>query len=410
MTVRWNQTTRRVVAVVLIALTAAFLWFARDLFFPLVLAGLIAYLLNPFVDYVDEHSPLPRSGAVTLVFVVVLVVVLLLAALLLPDLVAQFRDSSQELQSSLEAVEGLVVTLEAQFRALLPDGLAGDGQLGIQPLVDDLVQEIQARINETLRATRVVGLVQSTTNSVVWGLVTLVTAFYLLKDWARLRDWLFGLAPRASRKDVRRLYVEIRRVWQLYLRGQLRLMIFVGGLCVIGGLLVGLPGAVLLGVMAGVLDIIPSLGPTIAMILATIVAFAVGSTILPISNFWFALLVLGIYSAIQLVENIWLRPQIMGSSVRLHPGVVFVAFFTAIMLSGIVLALLIVPLVGTAFVIGRYVRCRMLGIPPWDDAGPSQPPLPEPRGVVETAVPAVQAGEEPVAGAEGGGSVEAAGD
>lgn len=378
MTVRWNQTTRRVVAVLLVALSVALLWYLRELFFPLVLAGFLAYLLNPLVDYVDERTPLPRSGAVTLVFLVVLVVVVLLAALLLPDLVAQLRDSSEELQRSLEAVEALIAALEAELRRVLPAGLAGEsGDLGIQLLLADLVQEIQLRINQTLQAERMVVLVQSTTNNVVWALVTLVTAFYLLKDWARLRDWLFGLAPRASRRDVRRLYVEVRRVWQLYLRGQLRLMIFVGGLCVLGGLLVGLPGAVLLGVMAGVLDIIPSLGPTIAMVLATIVAFAVGSTILPISTFWFAVLVLGIYAAIQLVENIWLRPQIMGSSVRLHPGVVFVAFFTAIMLSGIVLALLIVPLVGTAFVVGRYVRCRMLGIPPWDGDVPTQPALPE---------------------------------
>jgi len=120
-----------------------------------------------------------------------------------------------------------------------------------------------------------------------------------------------------------------------------------------------------LGLLAGLLDLIPSLGPTATMVVAALVAWFEGSTYLPLSNAWFTLVVIALYTLVQLVENVWLHPRIMERSLRLHPGLVFVAVVGALTLAGALVALIIVPLIGSTIVVGRYVHRKMLGLEPW---------------------------------------------
>ena len=82
---------------------------------------------------------------------------------------------------------------------------------------------------------------------------------------------------------------------------------------------IGLPGAFAFAVLAGLFDIFLSVGPLIVTVIAGIVAFVAGSTYLPLSNFWFMVLVVAVYSAIQLFENAWLRPRPLALS-RSGPG------------------------------------------------------------------------------------------
>jgi hypothetical protein len=142
------------------------------------------------------------------------------------------------------------------------------------------------------------------------------------------------------------------------------------------GSLVGLPDALLIGILAGALDVIPSLGPIIALVIATLVALFQGSYYLALSNIWFALLVFGLFFLIQIVENIWLRPRILSHSLRLHPALVFVAIIGALALAGVVAALVIVPVIKSSEVLGSYLIRRMLGLDPWTDWVPEGTPTP----------------------------------
>jgi predicted PurR-regulated permease PerM len=89
--------------------------------------------------------------------------------------------------------------------------------------------------------------VRGATSNGVWVLVILVTTYYLLRDWERLREWLVRLAPEAYQPDVRRLHQEIKDIWQAYLRGQLLVMLLVGILTGLASAALGLPGAATLG-------------------------------------------------------------------------------------------------------------------------------------------------------------------
>jgi predicted PurR-regulated permease PerM len=188
-----------------------------------------------------------------------------------------------------------------------------------------------------------------------------------MTDWAEIREWLLGLAPENSRHDIRHLYWNIRSVWLNYLRGQIVLMLIVGMVFTIIYLLIGLPGAIIVGALTGLLTLIPDVGPLIGTIVAVIVALLKGSTYLPISNLFFALLVIATYGVLIAIKNVWLRPFIMGRSVRMHEGLVFVGILGAVIYEGILGALIVVPVMASIGVLGRYIRSRMLGIPPFPD-------------------------------------------
>ena len=131
------------------------------------------------------------------------------------------------------------------------------------------------------------------------------------------------------------------------------------------GWLIGLPGAVILGLLTGLFSLVPEIGPLVAGALAAIVALSEGSTLLPLSNGWFALLVIGLYLLLINFKNIWLRPRVMGRSVNLNEGLVFVAIIAAVIFGGVLGALIIVPVLASAIVIGRYLRARILGLDPF---------------------------------------------
>jgi predicted PurR-regulated permease PerM len=351
----WSKATRYLVLIIVLMGLVWLLFAVRALIGPLVIAALLAYVLNPAVTLIINRTKLSHNLSASLVYLLFLAVLVALLVIFVPVVISQAKSLATELKG---------------FGAQLEDALASPVTfLGFDLSFDDLLAELQEISSPLLKPDRILRVLRATTTNLTWILVALVTTYYLLRDWERLREWLIRLAPEAYQSDVRQLHEEIKGVWQAYLRGQLLLMLLVGVLTGLGSAAVGLPGAVALGLLAGVLELIPSLGPTATAVVAAIVAWFEGSACLPLSNAWFTVVVIALYGLIQLVENVWLHPRIMGRSLRLHPGLVFVAVVGALALAGALVALIIVPLIGSAVVAGRYIRCRVLGLEKQGPAG-----------------------------------------
>jgi predicted PurR-regulated permease PerM len=215
-------------------------------------------------------------------------------------------------------------------------------------------------------------LLETTSVSFLWFLVIIVSVHLFMTEWPRMRDWLVELAPPAYHNDMRELYKRLRRVWMAYLRGQIVLMIIVGIVFTIAWLIIGIPGALVLGMLAGLFTLVPDVGPFIAVALATGVALLEGSSWIPLPNFWVAGLVLIVYLVLINLKNFWLRPYIMGRSVHMNEALIFIAIMIATILGGIMGALLIVPVLASVVVIFEYLRRRVLGLPPFIDDGSKQ--------------------------------------
>jgi len=186
-----------------------------------------------------------------------------------------------------------------------------------------------------------------------------------LMDGYRVIPWLVRIVPDDYRPDFEHLAAQLRHVWSDYLRSQLAFMFVVGLVDSIVWLAVGLPGAIFLGFLTGLTSFVHEIGAIVSGVLSVGVALFVGSHFLPMSNFWFAVLVLGLYLLLTGIKNVWLRPVIVGRHVHLHSGIVFVIILAALIIYGALAAFIAVPVFVSLLVIGRYIRRRILSLPPF---------------------------------------------
>ena len=149
-------------------------------------------------------------------------------------------------------------------------------------------------------------------------------------------------------------------------------MVIVGVVFTIAWLILGIPGALVLGVLAGLFTLVPDVGPFLAMVLAAGVALLEGSTWIPLSNLWVTGIVILVYLVLINLKNFFLRPYIMGRSVHMNEALVFIAILIATILKGILGALLVVPVLASVVVIAGYVQRRVLGMPAFEDDGTTQ--------------------------------------
>ena len=178
-----------------------------------------------------------------------------------------------------------------------------------------------------------------------------MTCFYALLDHEKLIKWVYQITPPSLRANLSRNLDEVNSVWKAYLRGTFSMMLFIGLLSGLGGLAVGLKNALIIGLIAGLLEMIPSLGPTIATFIAGMSAWTQGSVTLDISNLWFTILVCGIFILIQIIENTILIPRVMGKHMKLHPALVFVAIVSTLSLFGVLAGLIVIPVIGSIVVV-----------------------------------------------------------
>jgi predicted PurR-regulated permease PerM len=214
-------------------------------------------------------------------------------------------------------------------------------------------------------------LVGTTARVVTQTLFALVLAFYLLLDYRVVDRFVMAVAPLHYRSDIQRLLQQTVQAWHAFLRGQVLLGLVVGvSTAVVLGVL-GLRFALGLGVIAGVLELIPLLGPVIATALAVLVAVFQSSNWWGLAPWAFALAVLLSGVLIQQVENHVLVPRIMSRNLNMHPVAVLIAVLAGGSLLGLLGVLLAAPTLATLRIWVGYLYRKAAGLDPWP------PPPPE---------------------------------
>jgi predicted PurR-regulated permease PerM len=361
MSPNWNPSTKYIVFSLVLASIIATVYFAQPLIGPLVISGLLAFILAPLVDRLAAYRRLKRDTAVVIVYLLFLALLIAVPSIIAPLAINQVLNLSIDLLTVELQIE------EFLSRPILIGGLTVNLPVGLTQNINQLLQNF---IDQA--STGALDFIGAISSNLAWFLVILVATFFFLKDSAKLQNWLVELAPPEYHNDARRYLQELNRIWSAYLRGQITLVALITFFTSVGMAAVGLRGAVGFGILAGILDLIPSVGPLIAGIIAGLVALIFGSTYLDISNILFSLIVVAIFFFIQQVENIWWRPQIMGHHLRLHPGVVFVGVIGALTLSGVLSALVIIPLMASISVLWGYIKAKLRGEDPWAEEQPSE--------------------------------------
>ncbi|MCX7681735.1 MAG: AI-2E family transporter [Anaerolineae bacterium] len=364
---RWSAPTKRIVATVLVVLLALVIYRFRQVLPPLFIAFLIAFILDPIVDFLTARLHLSRTLATTLVFLAIIIAglgaVVIAPVTIFPAV--SFREA-------VLTVEDSIFDVLTDIGSFLSQPVQVWGYtLDLSPLYQELNTLLRSFVGSVARGT--LNVVFGVASGVLWLIVILITAFYLVKDADRIIAKLDSMPPAEYREDFIRLRQEITQVWHAFLRGQLLMCATIAVMTIAAGTAVGLPYAVVLGIIAGVMEFVPNLGPAIALVPAVLLALFKGSNFLPLSNFWFAVLVTGLYVLIQQIESNLLVPRVMGHSLNLHPLVVLIGVIIGGNLAGILGMLLAAPVLATLRVVGRYVFCRLYDLDPFAEPAEGPP-------------------------------------
>jgi predicted PurR-regulated permease PerM len=358
---RWTSTTKRTVAIFIVIAVILFISRVSAILSPIIISLILAYILSPIADLVSVRLRVKRTLAVVAVYLVLIAVLITVPALLIPALIDQIQDF-------IEGVPALVEQIGEFSEQPLS---VGNLTLDLTAVYGQASSSIQTIL--TSMGTQAINILTNIASAIIMLFFILVASFYLVKDSALIARWVEEATPPAYRHDVRELRARMTASWNAFLRGQLILMIVMGLAVGTTMALIGLPNAWLFGLLFGLLEVIPNLGPVIASVPAVLVAYFQGSTVLNISNGWFAVLVIVINFALQQLENNYLVPRIMGQSLHLHPVVVLVAAIIGAQLAGILGILLAAPVVATLRILAEYTYCRLLDLPAFpDEQVPSQ--------------------------------------
>lgn len=335
-------------------LVVAWLFYlARSALIPFFIGALLAYVLSPLVDVTARSLPfhsrreeLARATSILLLYCIGALLLVVSGILVLPGII---NDVGELIRRSPAYFEGARQQFD-QWSHLYDDL---DIPPEVRSQIDDAIGRLGGSAAQLLQGMvgRTVGFVTQTFSIVIGFFAVPFWLFYVLKDQHRGTAWFYNIWPGPLQQDVRAIGAIINHALGSYVRVQLTLAFIIGSVTAVGLLLMGVPSAIALGVIAGFTELIPVLGPIIATVIACTVTLATEPSMTP----W----VLLFFFAVQQLENSLLVPRIQGHAVQIHPAVIIVLLVIANQMIGIWGMLIAVPLAAVARDTFLYIYHRL---------------------------------------------------
>ena len=322
------------------AIMLTVIYFAAVFLTPIILSALIAFVLDPFCDWIENRG-LPRTIAALIVVVSFVFFTLAAASTLLPFLI-------QEAIAFFSSVPDLLQTLVDKLAEIAQ---SAEHQMGVA-----ILQNLQVPRAST---DQIIGWATSLLGNVVSGGLSLgralaqigimvVVIFFLLRDFAKIVDSVDSCLPPRYRATIRELAKESYDSIAGFVRGQGLVCILLGAFYAVGLSIIGLRFGALVGLSAGLISFMPYIGSTTGFIVATGLAVAQFGSLLHI------LLVPGLFLLGHAIEGNILIPLLVGNRIRLHPIWVITALYAGGVTFGIIGLLLAVPLAAVVAVLVRF--------------------------------------------------------
>ena len=296
---------------------------------PVACGAVIYYLVKPIYDYL-LNKKVPKGIAILLVMVGVIVIFIMIITSLVPIIQKQLLDLVSQLPYYYQIIS-------EQVEKFMQTGFFETIQEQFNKINTDFIQSITERLNGILNFTfsgisSVVGII----GDIVITIMTMpVILYYLLKDGNKVIPFVTRMFPTRSQHKISVMLNEMNQQVSSYIRGQITVAICVGFTYIIGYTLIGLPYGVTIGMIAGLLTIIPYLGSIIGLTPALIIGFVTNPTL--------ALHVFLVFVIEQLIESRVLQPLILGSSLKMHPVTILIILLAAGKMFGLVGLLIAVP-------------------------------------------------------------------
>lgn len=296
---------------------------------PIILAGISYYLFNPIIDWLEKHK-WKRGWAIALLYLVIIGLIILLFSFVIPAV----KDQIVSLFKSFPGYWDQITQKFDEFsRSSLFDQIKDKLNTNMSDIMKTLSTKGTSVINSAISS---IGSIVGTVTEVVLAIVTTpLVLFYLLKDGKKLPDFLLKMLPVNGRAHTRQVLGEANHQISSYIRGQIIVSLCIGILLFIGYLIIGLPYALTLAIIAACTSIVPYLGPAIAITPAIIIAI--------VTSPWLLIKLIIVWCVVQLLEGKFISPQVMGKTLKVHPITILFVILVAGNLFGVLGVIFAVP-------------------------------------------------------------------
>jgi predicted PurR-regulated permease PerM len=345
----WPQ-TRAILRVIFIFLAViAGLWILRAItgvILLLVLAIFFAYLIAPLVEFVHrpfnvrgrEHL-MPRVVAIAIVYLVLFGSFGLVLYFLLPQLGTQITAFAQQAPAYFTSARARTEGLRDFYARYQIPVSARDA---INRNITHFIESVGAYTTEGLGNFLIASL-----SYVPWLVLIPILAFFLLKDADNFRRSALQMLPRGRwRWRGDEFFQDVNSTLAAYIRAQLMACLLIGVICAIAFFLMGVPYSLVLGILAGLFEFIPLVGPLTLAIIATLIA-----------SFYSINLALGVLvflAVLRIAQDYVIYPRLIGQGIHLHPLAVIVAVLAGAELAGVTGIFLAIPVIAIATVSYRH--------------------------------------------------------
>lgn len=290
-------------------------------------ALMLAYFFDPLNRYLTQKK-IPKVLTILIVFGIIMTLLILTIFFLIPSVINQLNILYKEIPNFIENYQNLILSIKPQLSKFI-------NPLDVEILLKENLSGLQKSVLSFSQS--IIIYLSNIVSSITLGIVIIpLILFYLMRDMFLFKENLYIFVSKKNKKKFKEVLEEIDNIVSGFIRGRIMVCFIVGTLIGIGLYFLNLKFALIIGIVSGVLNFIPYLGPIVGVVLALI--FALGSP------WWTLLMIVILFVLVNQLETIYLNPIILGKGLGLHPLTVILSMLICGQLLGILGVLVAVPL------------------------------------------------------------------
>lgn len=290
-------------------------------------ALMLAYFFDPLNRYLTQKK-IPKVLTILIVFGIIMTLLILTIFFLIPSVINQLNILYKEIPNFIENYQNLILSIKPQLSKFI-------NPVDVEILLKENLSGLQKSVLSFSQS--IIIYLSNIVSSITLGIVIIpLILFYLMRDMFLFKENLYIFVSKKNKKKFKEVLEEIDNIVSGFIRGRIMVCFIVGTLIGIGLYFLNLKFALIIGIVSGVLNFIPYLGPIVGVVLALI--FALGSP------WWTLLMIVILFVLVNQLETIYLNPIILGKGLGLHPLTVILSMLICGQLLGILGVLVAVPL------------------------------------------------------------------
>lgn len=297
------------------------------LFIYFSIAFMLAYFFDPLYKYLISKKA-PKVLAIIIVFGIIITLLILTIFFLIPSVINQLNTLYKEIPNFIENYQNLILSIKPQLSKFI-------NPADVEILLKENLSELQR--NALGLSQSIIIYLSNIVSRITFGIVIVpLILFYLMRDMFKFKENLYIFVSKKNKKEFKEVLEEIDYIISGFIRGRIIVCVIVGTLIGIGLYFLNLKFALIIGIVSGVFNFVPYLGPIVGVFLTLI--FALGSP------WWTLLMIVALFVLVNQLEAAYLNPHILGKGLGLHPLTVILSMLICGQLLGILGVLVAVPL------------------------------------------------------------------